>query len=100
MRHFSRWLTGLFALALVLIGAVFALRNPGAVSLDLGVMQVTQPLSLLLLGVYAFGILLGMLVLLPGLIRRSLRARRAEKHLHKLEAELREARIAPLRDHD
>jgi uncharacterized integral membrane protein len=100
MRHFSRWLTGLFALALVLIGAVFALRNPGAVSLDLGVMQVTQPLSLLLLGVYAFGILLGMLVLLPGLIRRSLRARRAEKRLHKLEAELREARIAPLRDHD
>ena len=100
MRHFSRWLTGLFALALVLIGAVFALRNPGAVALDLGVMQITQPLSLLLLGAYALGILLGMLVLLPGMIRRSLRARRAEKRLHKLETELREARMAPLRDHD
>lgn len=100
MRHFSRWLTGLFALALVLIGAVFALRNPSAVALDLGVMQITQPLSLLLLGAYALGILLGMLVLLPGLIRRVLRARRAEKRLQKLETELREARMAPLRDHD
>jgi len=39
-------------------------------------------------------------VLLPALIRRVLRARRAEKRLHKLETELREARMAPLRDHD
>ena len=98
MRHFSRWLTGLFALALILIGAVFALRNPDAVALDLGVMQLTQPLSLLLLGAYVLGILLGILVLLPGLIRRGLRARRAEKRLQKLEAELRDVRMTPLRE--
>jgi uncharacterized integral membrane protein len=98
MRHFSRWLTGLLALALILLGALFALRNPGAVSLDLGVLQITQPLSLLLLGAYVLGILLGMLVLLPGLVRRSLRARRAEKELQKLRSELRDARMAPLRD--
>ncbi len=98
MRHFSRWLTGLLALALILIGALFALRNPGAVPLDLGMLQITQPLSLLLLGAYLLGILLGVLVLLPGLIRRSLRARRAEKQLHLLRDELRQARTAPLRD--
>ena len=93
-----RLIYGLFALAIVVIGVLFYLRNDRSVLIDYMIGSDNVNLPVLLLGTLTLGILLGALACLPVVFR----LKKANKGLHKRNdlatREIANLRALPLRD--
>lgn len=78
------------AIIIAFLAIAFALQNNIPVEVNLLVEQFQLSLALLLLSTLAIGVLIGLLVLLPALIKRGWRIARAQKQTAALENELQE----------
>ncbi len=76
------------AIVIAFIAIAFALQNNNPVEVHLLVQQFELSLALLLLSTLAIGVLIGLLVLLPSLIKRGWRGARAQKQAESLEVQL------------
>ncbi len=87
------------AIVIAFLAIAFALQNNNIVEVHLLVQQFQFSLALLLLTTLAIGVLIGLLVLLPALIKRGWRISRAQKQTAALEEQLQERdRILSNRD--
>lgn len=78
------------AIVIAFLAIAFALQNNTIVEVHLLVQQFQFSLALLLLTTLAIGVLIGLLVLLPSLIKRGWRIARAQKQTMALEEQLQE----------
>lgn len=78
----------IFAIAIALGAIVFALQNPGAVIVQFFVWQTEGSLAVVLLVTLAIGVLIGLLVCTPALIRRSLKISSQQRQIDRLEGEI------------
>ena len=87
-----------FLLVIVLFGMTFATLNSESVTINYYLGQSTLPLSLLLVLVFAFGCLIGMLVGFWLLIKSKLLNYRLRQRLNLAEKEVDNLRAIPLQD--
>ncbi len=78
----------IFALLIALVAVVFALQNFIPVTVTFLLWDISGSLALVLLLTLALGILIGLLVAAPGLVRRQLKVSSHRKTISKLEKEL------------
>ncbi|MBE9061290.1 lipopolysaccharide assembly LapA domain-containing protein [cf. Phormidesmis sp. LEGE 11477] len=89
------------AIVIAFLAIAFALQNNTLVEVHLLVQQFQFSLALLLLSTLAIGVVIGLLVLLPSLIKRGWRIARAQKQTAALEAQLQERdHLLSNRDHN
>ena len=93
-----RIVTYLLLLIIILIGITFAVLNPTTVTMNYYIGQKTLPLSLLLVSVFAFGCLLGLLVGGWLLLRMKIKNYRLKQRLKVAEKEVQNLRTIPLQD--
>ena len=79
------------AIVIAFLAIAFALQNNNIVEVHLLVQQFQFSLALLLLTTLAIGVVIGLLVLLPALIKRGWRIARAQKQTAALEEQLQES---------
>lgn len=87
-----------FLLVIVLFGMTFATLNSESVTINYYFDQSTLPLSLLLVLVFAFGCLVGMIVGFWLLIKAKLLNYRLRQRLNLAEREIENLRAIPLQD--
>ena len=80
--------TLIIALAFAVVAVIFALGNPDSVTVSFLNFQVTESLAIVLLITVAFGILIGILLMTPGAIKRNLALSGERKKLKGAEKEL------------
>jgi uncharacterized integral membrane protein len=73
------------ALLIALVMLVFALANPGAVTVELLFTKISTQLSLAILAPFAAGFLVGLLVMLPGSIKNRLAVASHKRRISALE---------------
>ena len=78
------------AIVIAFVAIAFALQNNTPVVVNLLVQQFEFSLALLLLSTLAMGVLIGLLVLLPSLIKRGWRGSRVQRQAESLEEQLQE----------
>lgn len=78
------------AIVIAFFAIAFALQNNTLVSINLLIWQYQGSLAIVLLSTLAIGFLIGLLVLLPALLKRGFRISRAQRHSSDLEAQLQE----------
>lgn len=83
----------IFALIVAIGAVVFALQNSIQVTVALFAWSFSGSLSLILLGTLILGVLIGLLVLLPGSIKRSFQFSGLRRSLNKLKKE--KAKVVP-----
>ncbi|MGC1305584.1 MAG: LapA family protein [Phormidesmis sp.] len=76
------------AIVIAFLAIAFALQNNALIPVNLLTFQIEQPLSIVLLSTLAIGVLIGLLVLLPALLRRGWRMSRAKRQATELEGQL------------
>ena len=88
----------IFGLVIAILAVIFALQNSMIVTISFLAWEATASLSLVILITLAIGALIGYLVLVPSVIKRSLAASNSRKRIGALEKELDEknARITEL----
>ena len=88
----------IFALIISVLAVIFALQNSMTVTISLLAWEVTASLSRVILITLAIGALIGYLVLVPSVIKKSLAVSNSRKRIGALEKELDEkkARITEL----
>ena len=86
------------ALVISVLAVIFALQNSMTVTISFLAWEVTASLSLVILITLAIGALIGYLVLVPSVIKKSVAASNSRKRIGALEKELSEkkARITEL----
>ena len=87
-----------FLLVIVIFGMTFATLNSESVTINYYLSQSTLPLSLLLVLVFAFGCLIGMIVGFWLLIKAKLSNHRLRQRLTLAEKEIENLRAIPLQD--
>lgn len=87
-----------FLLIIILFGMTFATLNSESVTINYYFAIATMPLSLLLVLVFAFGCLIGMLVGFWLLIKSKLSNYRLKQRLQLVEKEVGNLRAIPLQD--
>ncbi len=87
-----------FILIIVLFGMTFATLNSESVTINYYFNQSTLPLSLLLVLVFAFGCLIGMMVGFWLLVKSKILNFRLRQRLSAVEKELESVKAAPLQD--
>lgn len=87
-----------FLLVIILFGMTFATLNSESVTINYYLGQNTLPLSLLLVLVFAFGCLIGMVVGIWLLIKSKIVNYRLKQRLHLAEKEIDNLRAIPLQD--
>ena len=92
-----RMLKFFIVLVIVLAGLAVHLRNDHAVALDYYLGTVEWPLSLFLIGSLLAGVLLGIAVSLPALLRLRHEKARLEAKIRLNERELNNLRVIPVR---
>jgi len=93
-----RIVTYLLLLAIILIGITFAVLNPTIVTMNYYIGRKTLPLSLLLVSVFAFGCLLGLLVAGWFVLKTKIKNYRLAQQLKVAEKEVQNLRAIPLQD--
>ena len=93
-----RIISYIFLFVIILFGIVFAALNSESVTINYYVGQSTLPLSLLLVLVFAFGCLIGMLVGFWLLIKSKISNHRLRHRLSLAEKEIENLRAIPLQD--
>lgn len=87
-----------FILVIVLFGMTFATLNSESVTINYYFNQSTLPLSLLLVLVFAFGCLVGMIVGFWLLLKAKILNYRLRQRLSAAEKEIENSRVIPLQD--
>lgn len=72
------------ALVIAFLAILFALQNVNLVTIQLFIWEYEQSLALILLGTLAIGVIIGLLVSVPAVIRRNLKAARIQKQADSL----------------
>jgi uncharacterized integral membrane protein len=80
------------ALVIAILAAIFALQNPDLTFVNVFAWEFNAPLALVLFITLGVGLIIGLLVLVPSIIRREMKLRHKTKHIHELESELEEAK--------
>lgn len=93
-----RIISYVFIVIIVLFGMTFATLNSESVTINYYLSQSTLPLSLLLVLVFAFGCLIGMLVGFWLLIKAKMVSYRLRQRLSLAEREIENLRAIPLQD--
>jgi len=81
-------ITLIFALALAILAAIFALQNPTLITANFFGYEVESSLALFVLIGLGVGLLIGVLVMTPGRIKSSLANSRHRKNIGELESSL------------
>ena len=81
-------LTLILALAFAIVAVIFALQNPTMVTVSFFGSSIEGSLALFILSAVILGILIGVLVMIPGTIRHSLELRNHRKRIGDLEKSL------------
>lgn len=76
------------AIVIAFFAIAFALQNNTPVPVNLLTFQIQEPLSIILLSTLAIGVLIGLLVLIPSLLKRGWRVSRAKRQTADLEDQL------------
>lgn len=84
--------TVLLAFAVAIVAVIFALENPEIVGVTLFGTPIEGSVGLLLLAALGVGVLLGILLMLPSLIGRSITVVRHKRKISELEAKPREVK--------
>lgn len=72
------------ALVIAFLAILFALQNTNLVTIQLFVWEYRQSLALILLGTLAIGVIIGLLVSVPAVIRRNVKVSRVQKQADSL----------------
>ncbi|MEN4011074.1 MAG: LapA family protein [Chloroflexota bacterium] len=83
----------ILALLISVIAVIFALQNTTAVSVSFFIWQFEQSLALVLLLTALAGVLIGLLTILPGMIRTRWQLASRNKKVSQLEKEMTETKI-------
>jgi lipopolysaccharide assembly protein A len=86
----------LLMVAIFAFGLMFSIFNPGKVPFDYFFGQADIALSLLLLGVFVMGVVLGVSAMMLVLWREKHRSRRVSKQLHQAQKEVDNLRSVPI----
>ena len=81
-------LTLILALAFAIVAVIFALQNPTLVTVSFFGSSIEGSLALFILSAVILGVLIGVLVMVPGTIRHSLELRNHRKRIGDLERSL------------
>lgn len=73
------------ALAIALLAVLFALQNQAVVAISLFIWSFNEPLAVIILVTLALGVLIGVLISLPSLLRRNWSLSRQKKQIEGLE---------------
>ena len=80
----------IFALVIAFFAILFALQNNNLVTINLLIWEVRESLAIVLLATLAIGVLIGLLVALPSILKRGWRTSRVKKQAASLEDQLME----------
>lgn len=80
----------ILALAIALVAVLFAVQNPGFVAINFFGWAIQERLALILLLTLAAGVLVGLLVSIPALIRRNMRISSHRREIEKLKWQFQE----------
>jgi putative membrane protein len=88
----------IFALVIAVLAVVFALQNSMLVTISFFNWTISGSLSLVLLATLAIGVLIGLLVLAPSLLRKTFKSSSQRKRIDALENEVSQhkAKVAEL----
>lgn len=78
------------ALIIAVLAAIFALQNPDLTFVNVFAWEFNAPLALILFITLGVGLVIGLLVLVPSIIRREMKLRQKNKRIHELESQLQE----------
>ena len=90
-------LTLILALAFAIVAVIFALQNPMIVTVSLFGYSIDGSLALFILSAVILGILIGVLVMMPGTVRHSLELRNHRKRISDLEKSLDAQKVEPVK---
>jgi lipopolysaccharide assembly protein A len=93
-----RFITYLFLFIIVILGVTFALLNSSSVMLNYYLGQRELPLSLLLVGFFAVGCLVGLIVGFWVMFGTKMQNYRLQKQLKTAEKEIENLRAIPIQD--
>jgi putative membrane protein len=82
----------ILALLVAVVAVIFALQNPTAITVSFLVWKFDQSLALILLLALALGVIIGLLTILPSVIRSKWQLSARKKKIDALEKSLQEAR--------
>ena len=85
-------LTLILALILILVVTIFAVQNNTSIAITLLFWEVNGSLALVLVITLIFGVVIGLLVMAPGNLRRRAQMSKLRKDLQALESDLEQAR--------
>ena len=88
----------LFALAIIVIGLSFAMLNPNPVALDFYFGALTLPLSLWLVIAFAFGVVLGLILMAGMVVKQRWALASLRRDIDATRKELSELRKLPIRN--
>ncbi|MDQ2691937.1 MAG: LapA family protein [Chloroflexota bacterium] len=88
-------LTLILALAFAIVAVIFALQNPTLVTVSFFGSSIEGSLALFILSAVILGVLIGVLVMVPGTVRHSLELRNNRKRIGDLEKSLEAQNIPP-----
>jgi len=78
------------ALVIALFATIFALQNPNPTFIHLFNWNFQAPLALVLFITLGMGVIIGLLLLVPSLIKREMKIRQKNKHIKELDESLNE----------
>lgn len=78
------------ALVIAIAAVIFSFQNAMPIMVYIGVWNFEASLALVLLATLSIGILIGILVSLPSMVRRSMEIAKDERHIKQLKANLSE----------
>lgn len=80
------------AFVVAFLAIIFALQNAGAVTVTIGIWQITASLALILLLTLGLGFISGLMVSMPTVIQRNWTIRRYKSQVNRLETEIQETK--------
>lgn len=93
-----RYILYAFWIIVIILGVTFASLNPEKITLNYYIDTQTVHLPLVLLGSLVIGAFLGVIAMLPSVIRNKAKARRLSHHVKHVEQEVQNLRAIPIKD--
>ncbi len=83
---------------LVIVGSIFIILNAGSVKIDFYLMKLTVPISLVMLVMFGFGLLVGVLLFVVRYLRLQFELMKIRNQLQMSEIEIKNLRTIPLKN--
>jgi putative membrane protein len=93
-----RYILYAFWTIVIILGVTFASLNPEKITLNYYIDTQTVHLPLVLLGSLVIGAFLGVMAMLPSVIKSKAKARRLNHHVKQVEQEVQNLRTIPIKD--